>query len=49
MSLVEDYLAGQDDAAHSVVRALDAAVRVAEPGFDVAVKYRMLMYALDAR
>jgi len=49
VSVVEDYLPGQDDAAHSVVRALDAAVRAAEPGFDVAVKYRMLMYTLDAR
>jgi hypothetical protein len=49
VSVVDDYLAGQDDAAHSVVRALDAAVRNAEPRFDVAVKYRMLMYTLDAQ
>jgi hypothetical protein len=49
VSVVDDYLAGQEEAAHPIVRALDAAVRDAEPRFDVAVKYRMLMYTLDGK
>nr|WP_246324693.1 DUF1801 domain-containing protein [Petropleomorpha daqingensis] len=28
---------------------MDAAIRGVEPGFDVAVKYRMVMYTLDAK
>ena len=30
----------------ALVSALDAAVRQAEPGFEVAIKYNLLMYAL---
>jgi hypothetical protein len=43
---LETYLAGVEPAAVRVVVALDAAVRAASPDLDVAVKYRMLMYAL---
>jgi len=43
---LETYLAGVDAAAAALVRALDEAVRKAHPDFDVAVKYKMLMYAL---
>ena len=49
MSPLEQYLGGVDEAARPTVRALDTAIRDAEPSFDVAVKYRMLMYTLDAR
>jgi len=42
----ETYLDSVDPAAASVVVALDEAVREAHPGFDVAIKYRILMYAL---
>jgi hypothetical protein len=45
---LEEYLSGVDPAAAPVVRALDEAVRAAHPGFDVAIKYRILTYALDA-
>lgn len=44
---LEAYLAGVDPAAAPVVVALDEAIRDAHPGFDVAIKYRILMYALD--
>jgi hypothetical protein len=40
------YLAGVDPAAGPLVVALDEAIRDAHPGFDVAIKYRILMYAL---
>ncbi|MFO0745413.1 MAG: DUF1801 domain-containing protein [Myxococcota bacterium] len=40
------YLAAIDAASAPLVVALDAAVRAAHPGFDVAVKYKLLMYAL---
>jgi hypothetical protein len=40
------YLAGVDPAARPVVVALDEAIRDAHPGFDVAIKYRILMYTL---
>ena len=46
-TVLETYLAGVDPAATTVVVALDAAVRDAHPGFDVAIKYGLLMYALD--
>ncbi len=45
-SALETYLAGVDAAAAPLVIALDGAVRKAHPDFDVAVKYRILMYAL---
>lgn len=45
-SALETYLAGVDAAAAPLVVALDQAVRKAYPDFDVAVKYRILMYAL---
>ncbi|MGY1806258.1 DUF1801 domain-containing protein [Blastococcus sp. SYSU D00669] len=48
MSALEEYLAGVDEAAHGTVRALDAVIRRVEPDLDVAVKYRLLMYTLDA-
>ena len=40
------YLAGVDPAAVPIVVALDEAIRDAHPGFDVAIKYRILMYTL---
>lgn len=43
---LEDYLATVDEADHAGVRALHDAVLAAHPGFDVAVKYRILTYAL---
>lgn len=46
-TVLEEYLAGIDPVAVPVVTALDDAVRAAHPAFDVAIKYRMLMYALD--
>jgi hypothetical protein len=49
VSALDRYLAGVDEAARPTVRALDAAIRDAGAPFDVAVKYRMLMYTLDAR
>ena len=48
MTALDDYLAGLDPIAVPVVRALDLAVRKAHPDFDVAIKYRILMYTLDA-
>ena len=44
---LEEYLAGVDPAAKPLIVALDKAVRTAHPGFDVAIKYGILMYALD--
>ena len=44
---LETYLGAVDPAAAPVVIALDAAIREAHPGFDVAIKYRILMYALN--
>jgi hypothetical protein len=43
---LETYLAGVDEAAAPLVVALDKAIRKAHPAFDVAIKYRILMYAL---
>lgn len=45
-SVLEAYLAGVDAAAVPLVVALDEAIRTANPDFDVAIKYRILMYAL---
>src|SRR5947207_2560308 len=45
---LKGYLASQDPAARPVIIALDRAVRGAEKGFDVAIKYHMLMYTFDA-
>jgi hypothetical protein len=45
-SALETYLAGVDVAAEPLVVALDQAVRKAHPHFDVAIKYKILMYAL---
>jgi hypothetical protein len=43
---LESYLAGVDPAAARTVTALDEAIRAAHPGFDVAIKYKILTYAL---
>jgi hypothetical protein len=45
-SALETYLAGVDPAAAPLVVALDTAVRRVYPDFDVAVKYKLLTYAL---
>jgi hypothetical protein len=45
-SALEAYLAGVDAPAAPIVVALAKAVRKAHPDFDVAIKYRILMYAL---
>ena len=43
---LETYLSGVDPAAAPIVVALDGIIREVHPGFDVAIKYRILMYAL---
>jgi hypothetical protein len=45
-SALETYLAGVDPAAMALVVALDDAVRKARSDLDVAIKYKILMYAL---
>ncbi|MDQ2943013.1 MAG: DUF1801 domain-containing protein [Candidatus Dormibacteraeota bacterium] len=45
-SALVTYLASVDTVAAPLVVALDEAVREAHPDFDVAVKYKMLMYTL---
>jgi hypothetical protein len=45
-SALEAYLAGVDAPAAPIVVALDKAIRKAYPDFDVAIKYKILMYAL---
>ena len=40
-----DGLTGRDVEAAPTLRALDAAILAVEPGFAVAVKYKILMYA----
>jgi hypothetical protein len=45
-SALEAYLAGIDGRAIPVVRALDRVIMGVRPDFDVAIKYRILMYAL---
>ena len=44
---LETYLGGVDAAAAPLVVALDEAVRAVRPDFDMAIKYRILMYTLD--
>ncbi len=45
---VQTYLDGVDTVAEPTVLALDKAIRTAHPSLDVAVKYGILMYSLDA-
>jgi len=45
-SALETYLAGVEPAAAPLVLALDEVLRKANPDFDVAIKYRILLYAL---
>jgi hypothetical protein len=45
-SALETYMADVHAGARPLVLALDRAIRKAHPGFDVAVKYRILLYAL---
>lgn len=47
-AVVAGYLAGVDEAGRAPLAALDTVVRAAHPGFDVAVKYQLLTYAIDA-
>jgi uncharacterized protein YndB with AHSA1/START domain len=47
-SPLEEYVAGVDPAKAGLVVELDRLVRGAAPELDVAVRYRMLTYALDA-
>ena len=47
-SVLDEYLATIPDArAEPVVRELDRVIMGVHPDFDVAIKYRILMYALD--
>lgn len=48
MTPLETYLAGIDPKAVPLVRALDVAIRRADPELDVAIKYRILMYSINA-
>jgi hypothetical protein len=48
VSPLSDYLAGVEPGAVPKVVALDRAIRRAYPEFDVAIKYRILMYTLAA-
>jgi hypothetical protein len=43
---LEAYLAGVDARAVPLVRSLDRVITTTHPEFDVAIKYRILMYAL---
>jgi hypothetical protein len=43
----DEYIARVDAAAVPLVVALDKVIRKAHSGFDVAIKYEILMYALD--
>ena len=45
-SVVRDYVIGVDPESAAMVLALDEAVRGAGPGFDVAMKYHIVTYAL---
>ena len=45
---VQTYLDGIDPAAEPTVLALDKAIRSAHPAFDVAIKYGILMYSINA-
>ena len=44
--ILDTYLATIDPAAAPLVVSLDAAVSAAQPDFDLAIKYGILMYAL---
>jgi hypothetical protein len=44
--VLDAYLAGIDPKTRPLVVALDSAIRMAQPDFDVAIKYQILMYAL---
>ena len=47
-SLLEDYVSSLvDPRGEPVVRQLDRIIRATEPDLDVAIKYKILMYALD--
>lgn len=46
---VEEYLASIDPEFEPFVRTIDAAIRAAGTDFDVAVKYRILIYTLEQR
>jgi len=43
---LQDYLAAIKPVAAPIVVALDDAIRTAQPDLDVALKYRILTYAL---
>jgi hypothetical protein len=43
---LKTYLAGVEPAAAPLVVSLDQAIGKAHPGFDVAIKYKILLYAL---
>lgn len=45
--VLETYLADAHPNAAEMVRILDATIREANPGFDVARKYGLLMYAIN--
>src|SRR3981081_3120017 len=45
-SALETYLLGVDKSAAPLVIALDKVVRDANPKFDVAIKYKILMYGM---
>ena len=45
---LQTYLDGVETISEPTVLALDKAIRTAHPGFDVAIKYGILMYAIDA-
>ncbi|MGH3332339.1 MAG: DUF1801 domain-containing protein [Nocardioidaceae bacterium] len=47
-SALDEYLAGVDAAAAPGLTALDRAIRGAHPDFDVAIKYKILMYAIES-
>jgi hypothetical protein len=48
-SPVEQFLAGQDEAAGAVLVQLDGAIRAAAPELESAIKYRMPTYTLEGR
>jgi hypothetical protein len=45
-SVLQTYLTGLAPDREALTRQLDAAIRTSHPGFDLAVKYGILMYAL---
>ncbi len=45
-SALDTYVAGLDPAVGPLVRSLDEIVTATHPGFDVAVKYQLLMYSI---